>query len=72
MLWWRRAVAMLMISTPLLALVVYSVGGVILGSLGMDIHWTSRSAAYIAGFALIVSLIACVAFGVTLLRQRQP
>ncbi len=41
---WRLWVGMLLILLPLLCLAVMVALGILLGSMGMDIHWKSKAA----------------------------
>jgi hypothetical protein len=63
---WRRALGTLLILTPLLVHIAYGLFGVLLGSMGMDIHWTSKGASYVAITCSVLLLGACVVAGVKL------
>jgi hypothetical protein len=63
---WRRALGTLLILTPLMALIAYGLSRVLLGSMGIDIHWTSKGASYIAMTCSVLLLCACVVAGVQL------
>src|ERR1700733_14832281 len=41
---WRRAVGTLLLWTPLVIFVLFGLSGVLLGSMGMGVHWTSKEA----------------------------
>jgi hypothetical protein len=54
---WRRPIGTLLILTPLLVLTGLGLLGVLLGSMGMDIHWTSKAAFYVAIFQGAASVV---------------
>jgi hypothetical protein len=60
---WRRTIGTFLILTPLLFLIGGGFLGVLLGSMGMDIHWTSKAASYVAIMCSVLLLCACVATG---------
>ena len=66
---WRRPIGTLLILTPLLALVGLGLLPVLLGSMGMDIHWNSRWTFYVATTCSVLILCACVVAGVHLRRS---
>ena len=63
---WRRTIGTFLILTPLLFLIGGGLLGVLLGSMGMDIHWTSKGAFYVAITCSIVLLCGCVMAGIRL------
>jgi hypothetical protein len=63
---WRKAFGTLLILTPLLVLIVFGLSGILLWSMGMDIHWTSRRASYVASTCSVLFLCACLVAGVKL------
>ncbi len=63
---WRSWVGMLLILLPLLCVGGMIALGVLLGSMGMDIHWKSRAMFSVTVSALVAGLAACVALGVKL------
>jgi hypothetical protein len=63
---WRRAVGTLLLWTPLVIFVLFGLSGVLLGSMGMDVHWTSKEALYIAATCVVLLVCACVAAGLKL------
>jgi len=65
----RRVIGTLLILSPLFVLMAFPFFGVLLGSMGMDIHWTSKRASYIAMAFSIFVLCACVMAGVHLRRN---
>ena len=65
----RRVIGTLLILSPLFALMAFVFLGVLLGSMGVDIHWTSKGASYIAMAFSIFALCACVMAGVHLRRN---
>jgi hypothetical protein len=67
---WRRPLGTLLIWTPMLALAFCVFTGILLGSMGMDIHFTSKAASYLAMASTILILIACLAVGLRL--QKRP
>ena len=66
---WRRPIGTLLILTPLLVVVGFGLLGVLLGSMGMDIHWNSRGTFYVATTCCVLILCACVVAGVHLRRS---
>jgi hypothetical protein len=66
---WRRPIGTLLILTPLLVLTGLGLLGVLLGSMGMDIHWTSKAAFYVAMTCSIVLFCGCVMAGIRLRRS---
>jgi hypothetical protein len=66
---WRRPIGTLLILTPLLVLVGLGLLGVLLGAMGMDIHWNSRGTFYVATTCSVLILCACVVAGVHLRRS---
>jgi hypothetical protein len=65
---WRRAAGTLLIAIPLLVLLALLPLCVLLGSLGMDIHFTSKAAAYIGISCFMVAMCGCVFAGIRLRR----
>jgi hypothetical protein len=63
---WRRAIGTLLILAPLFVLICGGLLEILLGSVGMDIHWTSKAAFYVAITSLVLLLCACVATGIRL------
>ncbi len=63
---WRRAFGTLLVLTPLLVLVGLGLLAVLLGSMGMDIHWTSKGPFYVTATSGVLILCACVMAGVHL------
>jgi hypothetical protein len=63
---WRTAIGTLLILTPLLVPIGLGLPGVLLGSMGMDIHWTSKAAFYVAITCSIPLLCGCVMAGIRL------
>ena len=63
---WRHSIGTLLILTPIFLLMLARLFWVFLGSMGTDIHWASKTAAYatITFIALLIS--ACVALGLRL------
>jgi hypothetical protein len=66
---WRRPIGTLPILTPLLIMVGLGLLGVLLGSMGMDIHWNSRGTFYVATTCSVLILCACVVAGVSLTKK---
>jgi hypothetical protein len=66
---WRRPIGTLLILTPLLVMVGLGLLGVLLGSMGMDIHWNSRGTFYVATTCRVLILYACAVAGVHLRRS---
>jgi hypothetical protein len=62
----RRVIGILLILSPLFALMAFAFLGVLLGSMGVDIHWTSKGTSYVAIACFILALCACVMAGVHL------
>jgi hypothetical protein len=65
---WRRALGTILIAIPILFLLALIPVGVVLGSLGMDIHFTSKSAAHIVIFCFVIVMWGCVFAGTRLRR----
>jgi hypothetical protein len=65
----RRVIGTLLILSPLFAFTAFACLGVLLGSMGMDIHWTSKGASCITIACSIFALGACVMAGVRLRRN---
>jgi hypothetical protein len=57
---------MFLLWTPLVIFVLLDLSGVPLGSMGMDVHWTSKEAPYIAGTCVVLLVCACMAAGLNL------
>jgi fatty acid desaturase len=66
---WRRPLGTLLIWTPMLALGFRVFTGILLGSMGMDIHFNSKAVSYVAIAFTILILIAFVAVGFRLRRR---
>jgi hypothetical protein len=65
----RRVIGTLLILSPLFALMAFAFFGVLLGSMGMDIHWTSRVNSYVTIGCSVLALCACVMAGIHLWRN---
>jgi hypothetical protein len=65
----RRVIGTVLILSPLFALMAFAFLAVLLGSMGVDIHWTSKGASNIAMAFSIFALCACVMAGVHLRRN---
>jgi hypothetical protein len=65
----RGAVGTLLLWTPLVIFVLFGLSGVLLGSMGMDVHWTSKEAPYIAATSVLLLGCACVAVGLKLRKR---
>ena len=68
---WRRPIGTLLILMPLFVLVGLGLLGVLLGTVGMDIHWNSRGTFYVATTCSVLILCACVLTGVHLRRSQE-
>ncbi|HEY3989057.1 MAG TPA: hypothetical protein VGM02_07150 [Acidobacteriaceae bacterium] len=67
---WRTAIGTLLVLAPLLVLAAMLQFGVLLGSLGMDIHWNaSKALGYAAVLCIGVTLCLCFILGIRLLRN---
>ena len=66
---WRKPIGTLLILTPLLVLVGLGLLGVLLGSIGMDIHCNSRGTFYVATTCSVLILCAWIVAGVHLRRS---
>ena len=66
---WRRLVGIVLILTPLIAIVCGALLGILLGSMGMDIHWTSKAASEVTISSAVLVLCACVAGGICLCKS---
>jgi protein-S-isoprenylcysteine O-methyltransferase Ste14 len=66
---WRTVTGTLLILMPLLLLLALPLLGVLFGSLGMDIHWTSTMSYYATMTCIVLMLCACVMAGVHLRRS---
>jgi hypothetical protein len=66
---WRRPIGTLLILTPLLALSSCAFTGILLGSMGIDIHFNSKAASYVAITCTFLVLLACVATGIRLRKR---
>jgi hypothetical protein len=60
---WRRSVGTLLLWTPFAIFIFFILFGVLLGSMGIDIHWTSKKSPYIVAICLVMFLGACLAVG---------
>jgi hypothetical protein len=67
---WRGPIGTLLILTPLLVLIGLGLLGVLLGSMGMDIHWTSKAAFYVAMTCGILLLCGCVIWKILRIKCR--
>jgi uncharacterized membrane protein len=65
----RKVIGTLLILSPLFVLMAFPFFGVLLGSMGMDIHWTSETASYVTIGCSILALCACVMAGIQLRRS---
>ena len=65
---WRKAFGTLLLWTPFLILSLFCLSGVLLGSMGMDIHihWTSKASPYIAATCAVLLVCSCVVVGLKL------
>ena len=63
---WRRLIGTPLLLTPLFALICCGLLAVLIGSLGMDIHWASRTSLFVAASGAGIVLCACVVAGVRL------
>jgi hypothetical protein len=63
---WRRIIGTLLLWTPFLVFGLFSLSGVLLGSMGMDIHWASKEAPYVGAPCVVLFVCACVAAGLKL------
>lgn len=63
---WRRFIGTLLLLTPLFALICCGLLAVLMGSLGMDIHWASKTPLFVAASGAGVLLCACVVVGIRL------
>jgi hypothetical protein len=66
---WRRTIGTVLLLTPLWGSILFILTGILLGSMGMDIHWTSNKGAYIGWTTLVLAFSACVMAGVKLRRR---
>lgn len=66
---WRRTIGTVLLLTPLWGFILFTLAGILLGSLGMDIHWTSNKVAYMGWTMLVLAFSACVMAGVKLRRS---
>ena len=51
----RKVVATLLLWIPLVIFVLFCLSGVLLASMGMDVHWTSKEAPYIVTTCVVCS-----------------
>ena len=65
---WRRSVGTFLLFAPLMVVIVMVPLGVLLGSMGMDIHWTSPRDAYFGWTCIVLIVCGCVVGGVRLRR----
>jgi len=63
---WRRAVRTLLLWTPLGIFFLLGLSGVLLGSMGVDVHWTSKEAPYVITTCVVLLVCACAAAGLKL------
>jgi hypothetical protein len=69
----RQALGTLFVLLPLLLLAAFPFFGILLGSLGVDIHWNaSRASGYAAAFCVVLLLCVSIFVGWRLLRYRDP
>jgi hypothetical protein len=67
---WRKVAGTFLILTPMVVVIALPFIGVLLGSLGMDIHWNgSKALFYIAVVCVVLMLFACFGAGVRLRRD---
>jgi hypothetical protein len=67
---WRTGIGALLVLAPLLVLAAMPLFGILLGSLGMEIHWNaSRALGYTAVLCATVTLCLCFIIGIRLLRN---
>jgi hypothetical protein len=66
---WRRVIGTLLILTPLVLLLALILLAILLGSMGMDIHWTSKGRFYVTTACTFLTLCACIIAGVHLRRS---
>jgi hypothetical protein len=66
---WRSVTGTLLILMPLLLLFAFPLLGILFGSLGMDIHWTSKLSFYLTMTCAVLILCICVATGIHLRRS---
>jgi protein-S-isoprenylcysteine O-methyltransferase Ste14 len=66
----RKVAGGFLILTPLVVVVALPFVGVLLGSLGMDIHWNaSKTLFYIAIVCFVLMLLVCLKAGVRIRRD---
>jgi heme/copper-type cytochrome/quinol oxidase subunit 1 len=63
---WRRAVGTLLLWTPLVIFFLLGLSGVLLGSFGVDVHWTSKEAPYVVTTCVVLVVCSCLAAGLKL------
>jgi hypothetical protein len=63
---WRRAVRTLLLWTPLVIFFLLGLSGVLQGSMGVDVHWTSKEAPYVITTWVVLLVCVCVAAGLKL------
>jgi hypothetical protein len=67
----RQALGMLFVLLPLLLLAAFPFFGILLGSLGVDIHWNaSRASGYVVALCVVLSLCLSLLVGWRLLRYK--
>jgi hypothetical protein len=67
----RQALGVLFVLLPLLLLAVFPFSGILLGSLGVDIHWNaSRASGYAVAFCIVLLLCVSLFVGWRLLRYK--
>jgi hypothetical protein len=70
MLSWRRRVGTALLFGPLMVVIVMVPLGALLGSMGMDIHWTSARDAYFGWTCIALIVCGCVVGGIRLRRRK--
>jgi hypothetical protein len=65
---WRRIIGTALILAPLIILVLLIPLGVMLGAMGMDVHWTSKRDAYIGWTCIALIVCTCIVVGLRLRR----
>ncbi len=65
----RRFCGTVLLWTPVVVAVFLGFSGLLLGSLGMDVHWTSAKSQFIAATAVVLVVGVCVAAGLRLRKE---
>jgi hypothetical protein len=66
---WRRTIGTVLLLTPLWGSILFILTGILLGSMGMDIRWTSNRGPYIGWTTIVLLVSSCVMAGVKLRRR---